>query len=160
MPVGGTGPYKLRVLSARLREAGNEGKGLRRELMKQITEAARPLAKEISSLDHLKPYLPDRYAAILSADISVRAARSFGKNPGIEIRAKARQHKRKVKLLDEGFINHPVFARGERSEWNWSNRQTGGMKPGFFTDPTSKAAPEIRSRVLRAMTDTAKKITS
>jgi hypothetical protein len=160
MPVGGPGPYQLRKLSARLREAGDEGKGLRRELMKQINEAAKPLATEISNVEHLNPYMPDRYAAILAKDLSARASKSFSKNPGVLIRAKARQHKRKVALLDAGVINHPVFARGERKTWRWKNAQTGGMKAGFFTDPCKKATPQIRARVLQAIAETDKKITS
>lgn len=160
MPVSGPGPYQLRKLSARLREAGSEGQGLRRELMKQINDAAKPLAAQISDVSHLKPYMPDRYAEILATDLRVSATKSFAKNPGVSIRARARNRKRKVALLDAGVINHPVYARGERSTWTWSNAQTGGMKPGFFTDPCEKATPQIRSRVLQAMTETAGKITS
>jgi hypothetical protein len=160
MPVSGPGPYQLRKLSARLREAGDEGKGLRRELMKQINEAAKPLAKEISDPAHLKPYMPDRYADILAADLRVSATKSFAKNPGVSIRARARARKRKVALLDAGLLNHPVYARGERSAWTWANGQTGGMRAGFFTDPCERATPQIRSRVLQAMTETAGKITS
>jgi hypothetical protein len=64
-----------------------------------------------------------------------------------------------VRLLDAGFINHPIWPRGERSTWNWQNRQTGGMKPGFFSDPCKKAAPDIREKVLEAMAETSRKIT-
>ena len=160
MPVSGPGPYQLRKLSARLREAGDEGKGLRRELMKQINEAAKPLAKEISDPAHLKPYMPDRYAEVLAADLRVSATKRFSKNPGVSIRARARNRKRKVALLDEGLLNHPVYARGVRSTWTWKNGQTGGMRAGFFTDPCARAAPAIRDEVLRAMHDTGKRITS
>lgn len=160
MPVGGTGPYQLRKLSRELRAAGTEGQGLRRALMREITEAAKPLAQKISSVDHLNPYMPDRYAAILAADLSARASKSFGKNPGVEIRAKARQHKRKVQVLDAGVINHPVYAQGERRGWQWANAQTGGMRAGFFTDPCKEAAPQIRARVLKAIAETGKQITS
>jgi hypothetical protein len=153
------GQYQLRELSARLREAGTEGKGLRRKLMKQMNDAARPLAKEISSVEHLKPYMPDRYAAILAADLGVRVAKSFSKNPRVEIRAKAKQHKRKVAVLDAGLINHPIYAQGERKTWSWSNAQTGGMKAGFFTDACKRQTPQIRDQILKAMTETAKDIT-
>ena len=36
-----------------LKEAGEDGKAFRRELMKQLDEAAKPLAREIASLAHL-----------------------------------------------------------------------------------------------------------
>ena len=64
----------------------------------------------------------------------------------------------KVRHLDDGFINHPVFARGPRPDWDWWNNQTGGMKPGFFTVPCVDAIPQIREKVLQALTETARKI--
>ncbi len=152
------GAVQLHALAARLRAAGTQGQGLRRELMKAITEAARPLAEEISSVGHLEPYMPDRYAAVLAADLSVRAKRSFSGDPVISVRAQAREHKRKVAMLDAGTINHPVWAQGPRKTWRWSNHQTGGMKAGFFTDPCRDAAPQIRAKVMQALTDTARQI--
>jgi hypothetical protein len=154
------GTADLHRIAARLREAGKEGQGLRKELTQALTDAAGPLAKKISSLEHLRPYLPDRYAEVLAADLSARVASRFGANPRIEVRAKARDHKRKIVLLDDGFINHPVYPRGPRRDWNWKNRQTGGMKPGFFADACRDARPDIRNRVMQALADTARQITS
>jgi len=152
------GAVALGLLAARLQEAGKAG--LKRELQKRIREAAQPLAREIASLGHLEPYMPDRYAAVLSEDLTVRVQNRFaGTNPGVMVRAQARERKRKVARLDVGLINHPVYARGPRSTWTWRNNQTGGMKAGFFTDPCERATPDIRSKVLEAMTDTARKIT-
>lgn len=160
MSIDGPGRDKLRLVAERLKDAGEQGKGLRRELMKELDAAAQPLARKISSLEHLKPYLPDPYAVILAGDLSVGAQKIFASNPRVSIRAKAREHRRKVRLLDAGFINHPVYARGPRRRWNWVNGQTGGMKPGFFTDPCEQATPEIREHVLAALTETDRKITS
>jgi hypothetical protein len=154
------GSADLHRIAAHLKAAGKEGQGLRRELTQALADAAEPLAKKIASLEHLKPYLPDRYAAVLAADLGVRAAARFGANPRAEVRAKARDHKRKIVLLDDGFINHPVWARGERKTWNWKNRQTGGMRPGFFADACRDERPEIRAKVMQALADTAKQITS
>jgi 16S rRNA C967 or C1407 C5-methylase (RsmB/RsmF family) len=153
------GQYQLRLLSARLRDAGKEGQGLRRKMYKQMNDAAKPLAREIANVEHLKPYMPDRYAAILAADLGVRIAKSFSKNPRIEVRAKAKQHKRKVVLLDAGRINHPIYAQGERKTWRWSNAQAGGMKAGFFSDVLKEQSPQIRDQVMKAMTETARSIT-
>ena len=160
MSIDGPGRDKLRLVAERLKDAGEQGKGLRRELMKELDAAAQPLARKISSLEHLKPYLPDPYAVILAGDLSVGAQKIFASNPRVSIRAKAREHRRKVRLLDAGFINHPVYARGPRRRWNWVNGQTGGMKPGFFTDPCEQATPEIREHVLAALTETDWKINS
>jgi hypothetical protein len=152
------GALALALLAARLKEAGKQG--LKRELQKNIRDAAEPLAREIASLGHLEPYFPDRYAAVLAEDLGVRVQNRFsGTSPGVMVRAQARERKRKVAYFDMGLINHPVYARGERRTWNWDNGQTGGMKAGFFTDACERATPEIRSKVLEAMTDTARKIT-
>ena len=161
MSIDGPGREELRILAERLKDAGSEGKGFRRELMKQMEAAAQPLAAEIGNLEHLKPYLPDRYAAVLAADLNVSTQRIFaGSNPRVSVVAKAREHKRKVALFEDGIINHPFFAQGPRRSWDWVNGQTAGMKPGFFTDPCEDAIPDIREHVLEAMAETARKITS
>jgi hypothetical protein len=158
VPVTGYGD--LLALSARLRQMGTAGQGLRRELQKSLDDAAVPLSREIASFAHLAPYMPDRYAAVLAADIEVTAVKRFTSEPSVRIRCQGRAKKRKVVHLNDGFINHPVYARGERAAWHWSNDQTGGMRPGFFFDPAQKAAPEIRDKVLGAMAETARKITT
>ena len=160
MPIEGPGREQLRTLAARLKEAGTEGQGFRRELMRQLGEAAKPLARDIADPERLKPYMPDRYAAVLGGDLSVGTQRLLaGPSPRISIVAKGRVHARKVALIEDGVINHPVFAQGPRRKWEWSSGQTGGMKPGFFSDPCEKAAPDIRAHVAEAMAETDRKIT-
>jgi hypothetical protein len=160
MSIDGPGREQLRALAARLKDAGAEGQGLRRELMKQMDEAAKPLAREIADPERLKPYMPDRYADVLGADLSVTTQKLFaGASPRVSIVAKAIAHKRKIRLIEAGFINHPVFAQGPRRKWDWENGQTKGMKAGFFADPCKKAEPDIRDHALKAMAETARKIT-
>lgn len=154
----GAGGADLSRLAARLRAAGTEGQGLRRALLNAITEAAKPLAQKISDEGHLNAYMPGRYAAVLAADLSVKTVKSFSGDPKVSIRAQGRAHRRKVRLLDDGMINHPKWPRGPRGSWNWRNGQTAGMRAGFFTDVAQEAAPEIRERVMEALTETAAKI--
>ena len=155
----GEGGADLSRLAKRLREAGTEGQGLRRNLMSAISDAAKPLAAEIADPGHLAEYMPDRYAAILGGDLSVKVQRSFSGDPKVTIRAQARAHRRKIKLLDNGTINHPKWpGRRPRRDWNWQNGQTGGMKAGFFSDVAKKHAPEIRDKVMQALTETARSI--
>jgi hypothetical protein len=160
MAIAGPGREQLRTLAQRLRDAGTEGQGLRRELMKQLDEAAKPLAREIASVAHLNPYLPDRYAAVLAADLSVRVQKLFGASARISVVAKARAHRRKLAILEDGRINHPVFAEGPRRGWEWVNGQTAGMRPRFFADPCERAVPDIRDHMAEAMAETARRITS
>ena len=161
MSIDGPGREQLRTLAARLKDAGDEGKGFRKELMKQLDEAAKPLAAEIADPAHLEQYMPHRYALILAADISVRSQKIFASNPRVSISAKTRrERRRKVNHLDDGLINHPKWPHHlERKKWKWQNNQTAGMRPGFFTDPCEKAAPKVRERILAAITETAGKVT-
>jgi hypothetical protein len=148
----------LRNLAARLRAAGTEGKGLRRALLNAITDAAKPIADEIASLPNLEEHLPNRYAAVLAGDLDVKVTRSLSGDPRVSITARGRARKRKVGRLEDGFISHPVYAQGARRSWRWSNLQTGGMKPGFFTGPAKAAAPAVRDKVTKALSDTARQI--
>lgn len=154
-----TGAMELRALSLRLKAAGTEGQGLRRNMYKKMNEAVRPLADVITNPEHLRSYMPDRYADVLAADLSAGISKSFAANPRIEVTVKARRHRRKLLQREAGIITHPVYARGPRREWAWAAAQTAGMRAGFFGDPVRAAEPEIRGKVLEAMTETAREIT-
>jgi hypothetical protein len=153
------GGADLAALGRRLREAGTEGRGLYRALMDAIGKAAEPLAGEISDTAHLDPYMPDRYAAILGRDMRVTVRKSLADGK-VTIRAdgKGGGRKRKIRLIERGFINHPVFAQGPRKTWNWKNGQTKGMRPGFFDDAVRKHAPDIRDKAADAVAQTRRKI--
>jgi hypothetical protein len=153
MPGSVTGAADFAALSRRLKEAGETG--LRRELYKAISKAAGPLADEISSAAHLRPYMPDRYAETLAADLRVSVSRRTGNDPGVSIRAKGRAHARKLQQLDDGIIEHPLW--GNRKFWR---KQFGGMRSGFFTDPAEHSAPDMRDAILAAMRETSRKITT
>src|SRR5438128_1720725 len=142
MPGLENGAAQFGVLARHLKDTG-QGE-LRKKLYKGIGDAVRPLAREISSVEHLKSYMPDRYAAVLATDLAVTISkRTSDASPGVSIRAKGRQRARKVRWLDRGLINHPIYATGPRDEWRWANRQAGGMKPGFFSDPVKHAVPDV-----------------
>jgi hypothetical protein len=155
MPGGGD---DLRNLAARLRAAGSEGKGLRRSLLAALGDAAKPIADDIASASNLAEHLPDRYAAILADDLTVTVTRRLTGDPQVTVTARGKEKKRKVAILEQGRISHPVYPRGPRRKWNWSNNQTGGMRPGFFSDPAKAAAPDVRDKVMQALEDTARQI--
>jgi hypothetical protein len=152
MPGLQAGAADFAALSRRLKDAGETG--LRRELYKAIGDAARPLAREIGRDEHLRPYMPNRYAAVLASDLAVTVSRLAGRNPGVSIRAKGRVKGRKVQQLDKGVIQHPLF--GDRERWYFQLR---GMRAGFFTDPARASAPQVRDAIVAAMHETALKIT-
>jgi hypothetical protein len=147
------GAEQFAALSRRLKEAGETG--LRRELYKALNEAAKPITREIRDPAHLRPYMPDRYAETLAADIRVSTVQSGStRNPGVRIAATAgRARSRKVSQLNDGVLHHPLF--GDRERWY---PQLRGMKAGFFDDPCKQSGAQVRDKILGAMAATASKI--
>ena len=140
--------FQLAAVARRLRETGDEG--LARELQQEISRAGGPVKKRIRA--GLKPHLPDRYAGVLDADLSLTQRSSTDTDGArVSIYASPKTRKRKLQLLEAGFINHPVYAQGLRSTWRWSNGQTGGMVPGWFSGPVDEAAPDFRAAAERAL---------
>jgi hypothetical protein len=157
--IDGPGREQLREVAQALKDAGEEGRGFRRNLVNQLDEAAQPLARKIADAERLKPYMPDRYAAVLAADLAVTTQKLFaGASPRVSVVAKGRAHKRKVQLTEDGVINHPVFAQGLRRTWDWENGQVKGMRPGWFSDPCEKEVPQIRGHVLEALEETFREV--
>ena len=158
MPGSVTGAADFAALSARLKEAG--ATGLRRELYKAISKAGDDLTTEISSVGHLKPYMPNHYADTLASDLSAKVIKRGGQDAHVTLRAEGRTRKRKlVQLNDRGILVHPVFGRGPRKDWIW-REQFSHVRQGFFTDPVERAAPAVRDKILAAMRETARKITT
>lgn len=153
MADGVSGSAELRDLAVRLRDAGSEGRGLKRDLYAAMDEAVRPVADEVGRVSHLMPYLPDPYAEVLASDMTVRTARTlYAGTPRIEVTAKGRLRRRRLKTLDEGSLSHPLFGNRER----WFSQP---VRPGFFSDPVNRAAPQIRDRIAAAMAATSRRIT-
>jgi hypothetical protein len=155
MPGRDAGAADFAALSRRLKDAGETG--LRRSLYKAIGDAAKPLAEKIGSDEHLRSYMPSRYAGVLSGDMSVKISRLTGRNPGVNIRAKGRVRDRHVARLNAGILMHPLF--GDRERW-YAQMLGKGMRPGFFDDPARESAPDVRKAILAAMHETALKVTS
>jgi hypothetical protein len=151
-----TGAQQFQDLAQRLKEAGETG--LRRELNKAIRDAAEPVAAQIRGVVHLRDYMPDRYADVLATDLQVSVhARAGGTAPGITLFARAPtigRGGRKIRQREAGTITHPLFGNKER----WFT-QTAGMKPGFFSDPAERSAPQVRDKIQEAMSLVADEIT-
>ena len=124
--------------------------GLKRELYQALDEAAAPLARQIGGADHLKEFMPKRYAAVLDADLQITThKRTGGADPGVTllIRAPTRTRGgRKVRQRNEGRITHPVF--GDRQNWKV---QVKGMRPGFVDSPVERYGPAVRDKILEAV---------
>lgn len=145
------------ALARALTEAGETG--LKREMYKAISDAAQPLADVLKNAEYLHPYMPDRYADVLAADMDVRVYKRAGANPHINVTAESyRPRNRKVIQVNAGLLRHPVFARGPRADWTWRSQEGKGMKPGFFDDAVAKAGDQVREGMAAAMDETSRQI--
>lgn len=152
------------VLARALKDAGETG--LRRELFKAINDAGQTVGKEIRNVEHLKPYMPDRYAEILAGDLALRVSKRTGTNPGVTLRALGRVRNRHVARINEGILRHPVYGTEAQVEaapsgrhgagWTWVSQDIRG---GFFDDPVERAGPEVRRQIEDAVQQTIRKIT-
>jgi hypothetical protein len=166
-----TGAQQLKALGIEMRAAGEEGKGLRRELLKSMRVAGAPLigAAKRSAQDVL-PKKGGLNNFIASSNIGV-ANKLTGNRAGTRIVAKKPGGKKGHDLaaFDDGQFRHPVYGKRDKDE---AGRHVvvskGGGKapwvqesctPGWFTKPMLESAPALRAALLAAMTITERKIT-
>jgi hypothetical protein len=136
-------------LAKRLREAGDAGKGLRKELSKGLNQAAKPAKAAIKP--SVRARLPHRggLAGTIASTISVRQSNiSAGRNPRVRIVVRGTHN---IDALDKGHVRHPVF--GDRSVWREES-----VPPRAFTDPVAQRAPQMRQEMSEAIRSVAKKI--
>lgn len=158
MPDPSGAALEFQELARALREAGETG--LRRELYQAVNEAAKPFAATVRSVEHLRPYMPDRYAEILAEDLAVTILKRTGTAPGVSLRAKGRRRSRHVARLNEGILTHPVFGTEEQEAravmaglghgrgWTWVSQD---IRPRFFDDPAQDLGPEARRQIEAAV---------
>lgn len=135
----------LARLTRNLKAAGEQGKGLKRELTKSLNAETKQTRKDMRAAIPLA--LPKRGG--LAADVlrSTRFSTSVstsGANVGVRIKARGRRGIRRMNTT--GSLRHPVF--GSKT---WVT-QTAGIEKGFLDRPFEKSRPEMRVAVLRAIT--------
>jgi hypothetical protein len=145
---------EFEALARALKDAGE--KGLQRELRKAIRDAAQPLARQVADVNHLKPYMPNRYAEVLAEDLTVTISQRLGTVPGVTLRAKGRRKSRHVSRLNQGILTHPVFgteaqelaATAHGRGWTWVSQD---IRPRYFDDPVAASGPEVRRQIEAAL---------
>jgi hypothetical protein len=148
--------FDLNAIAVRLRELGETG--LVRELQREIGDAVAPLPARIRA--GLRPHLPDRYADVLDADLSVTRRTFLGGAGGearVSVYASPRLKKRKLSMSNAGFLWHPVY--GNRKEWSVNEAPGHGMAEGWFSRPVEDAVPQVRNAVERALDNVVAKAT-
>lgn len=141
-----TGVEQLRVLSARLKAAGDGG--LRRALLRRIRQAAQPAIPDIRQSAH--DVLGDKGGlADLVAGSKIGVRTRLSGSVGVQIRGVGVQNLRR---MNEGQLRHPLW--GNRTHW-----YDQAIRPGWFAAPIEKRKPSITYGIEQAMKDTARKIT-
>lgn len=137
---------ELESIARHLRRAGETE--LARELQKAMGHAVTPVKDKIRA--NLKPALPDRYAATLAADLTLRVSSVSGANPHVSVIGSPKVKQRKLRQLDAGTLLHPLW--GDREHWY---RQE--VQRGWFTSPCEAAGPQVRREIEAALDDVSAK---
>lgn len=139
----------LRDLGLRFKEAGDEGKGLKRELLRTIREAGKPAIADVraSALGQL----PRRGGlAQRVADSKFATQTRLGaKTAGVRIVGKS---KFKIQFMDKGTVRHPVF--GNRRAWVLQS-----VRPNWFDKTIENAADHgMRDAIVAAIEDVSRRV--
>ncbi|MGI8313337.1 hypothetical protein [Saccharopolyspora hattusasensis] len=153
-----SGPEReLKRLGAALRKA-EDGKELRRELVRNIRSAAGPARQEarqaIKSMPSRTPHKGRSLRSAIAQKVRIEA-RPAGKSVGARIvvgtTESVRGFKDAPRRTNARKWRHPRF--GNRQKWA---DQTG--KPGWFDDTMKNNRRKFRRAVVKAMDETADKI--
>jgi hypothetical protein len=153
------GLQDLAHLSRALREAGEQGKGLRKELYAGLNRATKPIRKDLK--DEVAPSLPHGggLAGLVEKQTRFATSTRVGRDIGVRIVARGRRRRTLQQATQQGRFRHPVFADGEkpRKEWTWVD-QTAGVRKGLLGQKFEQDKPKAREEVLIAIEQTKRKI--
>lgn len=136
------GAEQLAALAKQLKDAGE--KDLQRELNKAINKAVVPMRDAIKA--SARSTLPRQGG--LNQKVARSKFRTVKRSGGVRLQA---TNSYGLAQLNKGTVRHPVF--GNREVW-----VTQKVTPGFWDDPTEKAAPQVRRDIEAAVADVAKRI--
>lgn len=140
------GLESLARLSHALREAGEQGKGLKRELRSSLTRETKQARAEIRSA--IMPGLPQRggLAADVLRSTRVTSSLALGQTLGVRIQVRSRRSIRRMNAT--GSFRHPVF--GNRDVW--VTQVVGPPARSFLDKPFEQSRPDLQRAVLSAIT--------
>ena len=140
----------LAELAQNLRDIGETG--LKRELVTSIRHAADSIPPAVRR--GLIPRLPNRYAAVLDADLDMgNYVHTSAADVGVWEYARPRVKQRRLPRLNAGVLWHPVFAdrTAPRRTWTWREQGLPSVRPGFFSGPVEDATPRVRDDIEAAI---------
>jgi hypothetical protein len=142
------GAREIARVARALAQAGDAGKGFRRELYSGLNRVTKDTRRDMKAA--IEPALPHRggLAAKVAKSASVTATASLrGNNVGVRIRARRRGVKGpSLRRMNKGEFRHPLY--GNRGVWV---SQTAGVKAKFLDDAFAHSKPKIRIAVVLAI---------
>jgi hypothetical protein len=130
-----TGADQLRVLGAQLKAAGEQGQGLRRELLASMRALEKPLTDGVrSSARDMLPHRGGLNEWVAGSDIKFRNNLT-GSAARIGARVVATKGSHNLEGIDGGNVRHPVYGGS-----TWVSQS---VRDGWFTKPLNAAAPEV-----------------
>lgn len=150
-----TGADQLGALARRIRAEGDAGKGLRRELLRELRAAAVPArdaAREAILAWETKPPDDRGLRREIARNIRVRV-RLSGKRIGVRVSVGKVDGTNLPRRINKGVWRHPVF--GNPDVW-----VTQAGDRGWFDRTERQQTPAVRRRLSRAMQRVSRRITS
>jgi hypothetical protein len=143
---------QLAHLSRAFREAGEQGKGLKRELAKEVGRATKTTRKDMRAA--IVPGLPQRGG--LAADVlgSTRFSTRLSTGANVSVRIFVRGKRSIRRMNATGAFRHPVFGRRD----TWVTQIAGKPDKGFLDKPFFKSRPDLQRAVVQAIERTRSKI--
>jgi len=146
--VGVQGQIDLYKLAKAFRDAGR--KDLGKALDKGIRSAAKTIEKAVTPRSSTDRFIPKGFEATFSKSLRVRhEVRMYrGRSVSITFYAVGKKSERKLDLMNEGELEHPVWGRyrrlkdGSIKKNPWVRRPGQPIKPGVIEEPAMGAQPE------------------
>jgi hypothetical protein len=145
------GADQLRDIGKQLRAAGEEGKALRKELLREVRGVAKgPLSDELKQAA-TSGRIPKRggLAAYTAKNLKVGVrTRLSGREVGVTALVSVRDMD--LPKLEQGKLRHPTFGHGP-----WVNQT---IRAGVFSDAAEQVADDLAAAVLKTASDIVERI--
>lgn len=141
-------------LTKALRDAGDEGKGLRKELYAGLNRATKPIRADVNAA--VPPTFPQGggLAGLMAKRARFSASTKTGRQvTGVRLVARGKGRRTLQTASQRGTIRHPVF--GNRNVWV---TQSAGVDGGKTAEAFEKDKPVAKREVIKAIADVREQI--
>lgn len=146
------GANQLGDLAKRLKAEGEGGKGLRKEMLRELRAAAKPLADDAKTAVKGLPTKPPEDTGLRrrTAGLVKVRTRTSGRRVGVRITVGKLDGTNLPRRMNKGTWRHPVHGSD-----TWV---TQTIKPGWFDDTMRAGSAKVRFRARQVLKNTANRI--